>query len=62
MRVNERAPLQNFKKMSPVLESITKDTGMMEEKLEGCLRIYENNDFRKLYSRFQSFNQFSNKL
>ena len=62
MRVNDRAPLQNFRKMSPVLESITKDTGMMEEKLEGCLRVYENNDFRKLFGRFQSFNQFSNKL
>lgn len=35
---------------------------MMEEKLEGCLRVYENNDFRKLFARFQSFNQFSNKL
>ncbi len=30
MRVNDRAPLENFKKMSPVLESITNDTGMME--------------------------------
>lgn len=35
---------------------------MMEEKLEGCLRVYENSDFRRLSARFQSFNQFSHKL
>jgi hypothetical protein len=29
LRVSERAPLQNFKKMEPILESISKDTNMM---------------------------------
>lgn len=29
LRVSERAPLQNFRKMEPILESISKDTNMM---------------------------------
>ena len=33
LRANEKASLQSFKKAEPVLESISKDTSMMEEKL-----------------------------
>lgn len=33
LKVSERAPLQNFKEMEPILESISKDTNMMGEKL-----------------------------
>ena len=34
----------------------------MKEKLEGCLKHYESNDFRKMAEKFKGFFSFSSRL
>jgi hypothetical protein len=35
---------------------------MMQEKLNGCLQVHENYEFRRLHTRFESFTGFCTGL